>query len=434
MGNAFNGEHQGPWKWQFMNDNQQFEDFTDSTSQIVERSFAKGLTFGTFHVGNIAKSSKVQYQVNFKTMIQKNLTSNRIRTIRRVPISVKGAVPVSSSKMTVDYMKWQFYDKHGIWTDYPVANSKQLNELLRNTVQPIYYHSNLNAPFSRNSTLTVRMKNNENGKWYIYDIDVLALKQRNQSTQKLRDIRQIPVYSKGRRGLDLNGKRENRSNKKIRNRWEWMDDDGTFKKYDDETSAQIEVAQTEKWKKYYFVSGSNGNSYEIHFNSMIQYNIKSGKQRRVRRIASKSKPKMKGIGPNPTTWTGPTGGDRRVFGQKVMDLYCVIGKETAKEVKQCGRLIRGTLGPFGSGLYFYDSEEIAVFMAKHRNEENRGRVVMAKVFVGEMIDVSNQDDKQFDFRTLQQSGKDSVSRTLGFGNEFIVYNADQVCVVKLEKY
>merc|ERR1719499_248271 len=188
-------------------------------------------------------------------------------------------------------------------------------------------------------------------------------------------------------------------------------------------------------KKYYFVSGSNQNSYEIGFKSMIQHNVQSGRQRRVRRIPLKMvKPKWKGNGPNPKSWSGPKGGDRRVFGKKVMDLYCVIGKEVGKEVKHCGKLIRGTLGPFGSGLYFYDSEEIAIFMAKHRNEVNRGKVVMAKVFVGETIDVSNQDDKQFDFRTLQQSGKDSVSRTLGFGNEFIVYNADQVCVVKLEKY
>jgi len=373
-------------------------------------------------------------------MVQKNLTSNRIRSIRRVPLSVKGAAPSINShykprpKLTVDYMKWQFCDKFGIWTDYPVANSQQLNELKSRCDKRMNWND---AQFRRCNTMTIRMKSNENGKWYIYDIDVYHQKQRNQSTQKQRDIRQIAVYSDGTTSLDSNGQKKNRrkSNSKIiRNRWEWMDDDGTFKRYDDETSAQIETACTQKWKKYYFVSGSNQNSYEINFNSMIQYNVQSGKQRRVRRIALKLKPKWKGPGPNPKGYSGPKGGDRRVFGKKVMDLYCVVGKDTGKEVKHCGKLIRGTLGPFGSGLYFYDSEEIAIFMAKHRNEENRGKVVTAKVFVGDTMDVSNQDDKQYDFRTLQQLGKDSVSRSLGFGNEFIVYNADQVCAVKVEKY
>merc|ERR1711962_1146635 len=182
-----------------------------------------------------------------------------------------------------------------------------------------------------------------------------------------------------------------------------------------------------RFKKYFFVSSSNKNSYEIDFNLMMQSNVQTGKQRTVKRIALE--PKWKGPGPNPKKWTGPMDGHRRVFGKKYVDLFCVIGKEVAKEVKCGGKLIRGTLGPFGSGLYFYDSKEIAIHMAKHRTKQNRGHVLSAKVFVGEELNVSNLDDKQYDFRTLQQLGKDSVMRTLGFGNEFIVYNADQICVV-----
>merc|ERR1719334_1626714 len=252
--NAFDGndgEGYGPWKWQFMNDNHQFEDFEDSSSRIIEKWFAKRLTFGTFHV---SKRSKVQYQVNFKTMIQKNLTSNRIRSIRRVPLSVKGAAPSINShykprpKLTVDYMKWQFCDKFGIWTDYPVANSKQLNDLKSRCDKRMNWND---APYRRCNTMTIRMKSNENGKWYICDIDVYHQKQRNQSTQKQRDIRQIAVYSDGTTSLDSNGQKKNRrkrnggnvNSKNIRNRWEWMDDDGTFKRYDDETSAQIETAR-----------------------------------------------------------------------------------------------------------------------------------------------------------------------------------------------
>ena len=223
-----------------------------------------------------------------------------------------------------------------------------------------------------------------------------------------------------------------KSHKSLRNRWEWQDDDGTYKRYDHGISAQIEGACKSGFKKYFFVSSLNQNSYEIDFTLMMQSNVQTGKQRKVKRVALE--PKWKGPGPNPKKWTGPTDGNRRIFGKNIMDLYCVIGQEVAKEVKCGGKLIRGTLGPFGSGLYFYDSKEIAIHMAKHRMKQNRGQILSAKVIVGEMEDVSTMDDKQYDFRTLQQLGKDSVTRTLGFGNEYIVYNADQVCVVNVEKY
>ena len=411
---------EGVWKWQFMNDDRQFQDFKDSNNRIMERHFKKGLTFGTFH------RLKVQYQANFKSMVQKNLKSGNIRTIRRVPSSVKGAAAAPAVPM-VTYLKWQFEDEHGVWTDYPVANSKQLNELkIRSDSRAQSWNY---VPFHSQNTMTIRMKSGHNSKWYRYDIDVYHMKQRNTSTLKQRRIRQIPVHEHGH-SLNLKGKSGRRG--PAQHRWEWQDDDGTFKRYDDSTSALIEGARCSGIQKYFFVSTKNQNSYEITFSTMLQINIQSGRQRKVQRLRLEAP--WKGPGPNPKSWSGPLSTDRRTFGEKMLDLYSVVGAVAAKEVRKSGKYIRGQLGPFGSGLYFYDSKEIAIHMAKHRTAENRGQLVSVRVFVGAELDVSNLDDKQFDFRSLQKAGKDAVTRSLGFGNEYIVYNADQVCVVEVEKY
>lgn len=428
-GIQLDANYRGRWKWQFMNDDNEFQDFAKNNNRIVERLHRKGLSFGTFH------RSKVQYQVNFKSMVQKNLKSGNLRTIRRVPIHIKGVAASSSkalrkiqSRPVVDYMKWQFEDEHGLWTDYPVLNSKQLNELKTRCdlrVQSWNYSS-----FLPQHTMTIQMRTNDKGKWYKYEIDVYSKKQRNKSTRKERKIRQIAVFQNNLNLLNHNGKCGGFG--AVRNRWEWRDDDGTFKRYDDGTSAQIETARCSGIKKYFFVSTKNSNSYEIGFVAMKQYNVQSGKQRKVRRIPLE--PQWKGPGPNPKSWSGPTAADRRTFGKKVVDLYTVIGAVAGGEVKKSGKFINGSLGPFGGGLYFYDSKEIAIHMAKHRTAGKRGYVVAVKVFVGEEMDVSNLDDKLLDFRTLQTAGKDSVTRSLGFGNEYIVFNADQVCVVKVHKY
>merc|ERR1712228_363456 len=133
-------------------------------------------------------------------------------------------------------------------------------------------------------------------------------------------------------------------------------------------------------------------------------------------------------------WKGPMASNRRTFDEKVHTLYCVVGDMVANEVKKSGKLIRGTLGPFGAGLYFFDDADVTKQMAENRSMSNKGNLIICKVMVGKERDVSNMDDQSYDFMNLQKSGCDSVSRALGFATEFVVYNFDQVCVVKVEKY
>eukprot|EP00488_Nonionellina_sp_1-RS-2012_P002902 TRINITY_DN585_c0_g1_i2.p1 TRINITY_DN585_c0_g1~~TRINITY_DN585_c0_g1_i2.p1 ORF type:complete len:145 (-),score=31.92 TRINITY_DN585_c0_g1_i2:394-828(-) len=82
----------------------------------------------------------------------------------------------------------------------------------------------------------------------------------------------------------------------------------------------------------FFVSQKNKNSYEITFANMSQYNVQTGKQRKVRKVALK--PKWCGVGPNPIEYSGPRGVDRMTFGEKVRDLYCVVGDNVANEVQK----------------------------------------------------------------------------------------------------
>eukprot|EP00483_Globobulimina_turgida_P000808 UN00809 len=166
---------------------------------------------------------------------------------------------------------------------------------------------------------------------------------------------------------------------------------------------------------------------------MSQHNVQSGMQRKVRK--TRLEPEWKGVGPNPRKWNGPilNNNKRKTFGKKVVDLYCIVGDTVAAEVKKCGKLIRGSLGPFGCGIYVYDNASMAKEMAKNRSKSNKGNIIVAKAFVGKEFDVSNMDDKEYDFISLQKNGCDSISRSLGFGKEYILYNMDQICIVKVVK-
>lgn len=517
----------GQWKWQFMNDKNKFEDFSNKNSKLIERNFLNGYSFTNF------KRKGNNYQANFKTMCQKNLSSNKLRNIRRVPASVKGDKPKQNDNdnqygysgyyyrsPALQYYKWQFQEDNGSWTDYDTQISKQLNSFKinwDNNVSNYHYHIYRSKKrFDSRYTFSTNIKNKNNNITYNYLIDVKHFKQQNSETKKQRNVRQIPCYDQYNNSLIslpyflnnntiqykwqykddgynnwtdydhatsnyveqqyisnryssaftvtcknknykihfnsmqqqslLSGKFRNirrrplimnasgsviNHSKAIKHRWEWRDDDGTWKKYDTATSKQIESACNSGIKKYFFVSNKNNNSYEINFGGMSQFNVQTGKQRNVRKIALE--PKWNGSGPNPKKWKGPLAVDRRTFDKKIIDLYCIVGDNVAAEIKKSGKFIRGTLGPFGSGLYFYDSVQMTKKMAENRSVSRKGNLIKCKVFIGKEHDVSNMDDKQYDFITLQKMSFDSVSRSLGFGKEYIVYNQDQVCIIKSEK-
>jgi len=367
------------------------------------------------NIRNNNNGQNYSYLIDVKHFKQQNVETKKERNVRQIPVYDNNnqsliSLPYFMNNNNGIQYKWQYKDDgYNKWSDYDTASSQYIEQQ--------FLSNAYTAPF------TLTCSNHKN-----YKIFFNTMQQQCSMSGKFRSIRRKPLpYFANANGV--------KSNAAIKHRWEWQDDNNkAWKRYDNNTSSQIESACNSGIKKFFFVSSKNNNSYEINFATMSQYNVQTGKQRNVRKV--KLEPKWNGAGPDPRKYKGPMGmnAHRRTFDKKVMYLYCVVGNEVANEVQKCGKLIRGTLGPFGCGLYFYDQQEMAKKMAQDRSSNNRGHMVKAKVFVGKTHDVSNMDDKEFDFITLQKMAFDSVSRNIGFGKEFIVYNLDQVCIEKVNKY
>lgn len=66
-----------------------------------------------------------------------------------------------------------------------------------------------------------------------------------------------------------------------------------------------------------------------------------------------------------------------VHGDKVMRLYHVTDQDAAKKIWMSKKMLRGSQGMFGGGIYFAESIEVAKYKALHQ-----GYVVIADVFIG----------------------------------------------------
>jgi len=95
-------------------------------------------------------------------------------------------------------------------------------------------------------------------------------------------------------------------------------------------------------------------------------------------------------------------------------------------------MIRGKQGMFGGGIYFAESPQVAQHKALHK-----GKLLTCKVFVGKEFTLNAYDPKYANvtFKDLQKMGYDSVYAPKGSGvgeAEIVVYNYDQVCILKSE--
>jgi len=132
------------------------------------------------------------------------------------------------------------------------------------------------------------------------------------------------------------------------------------------------------------------------------------------------------------SWTGPK---RKTFGDKIITLYHVTDQKAADAIAKSQRMIRGSAGMFGGGIYFAESVKSANYKSEHKG----GWVITARVLVGKEHVVSGASDGTFDFRKLQQMKCDSVWAPKGSGrygggeSERVVYNWDQVCIESVTK-
>ena len=112
-------------------------------------------------------------------------------------------------------------------------------------------------------------------------------------------------------------------------------------------------------------------------------------------------------------------GDRVTTNHQV--LYHATDEAAAQAILTSQQMVRGSAGAAGGGIYFAASPADA-----RRKARTTGSVVLkARVALGSSK-VLSQTDPNISFTSLQREGCDSVRLTALHGDEFIVYNWDQV--------
>lgn len=125
---------------------------------------------------------------------------------------------------------------------------------------------------------------------------------------------------------------------------------------------------------------------------------------------------------------------RRTFASHTKVLYHLTNSGQA--IKQSGEMRRGSSGLVGGGIYFADSAEVC-----KQKAHTTGWLITARVLVGKakVVDMSGFKSltallNQYSFQSLQSEGYDSIRVSgLKTGEEYIVYNKDQVELVSVEK-
>ena len=93
-----------------------------------------------------------------------------------------------------------------------------------------------------------------------------------------------------------------------------------------------------------------------------------------------------------------------------------------REIISEQRMVRGSSGWAGGGIYFAGSENETL-----QKTQNKGRTLQAKVKLGRVLEVTTSSVKDYSFTELQNLGYDSVKITgIRTGDEYVVYNHDQV--------
>lgn len=110
-------------------------------------------------------------------------------------------------------------------------------------------------------------------------------------------------------------------------------------------------------------------------------------------------------------------------------LYHQTSQSAAESIRKQNKMTRGTAGLVGGGIYF--TEQIS---ETHPKAHNTGYIVIAKVKLGKVKNVSSSGDSTITYRSLLSQGYDSVHvKGRSNGDEFVVYNSDQVEIVDVSK-
>jgi len=105
-------------------------------------------------------------------------------------------------------------------------------------------------------------------------------------------------------------------------------------------------------------------------------------------------------------------------------LYHQTDRESAARIASSGKMLRGSDGLAGGGIYFADSPRETNGKA-HRH----GVMIKCEVDRGKVKSVGHSGDSSITHRSLKREGYDSVKISRPGGDETVVYNYGQVRVV-----
>lgn len=109
-----------------------------------------------------------------------------------------------------------------------------------------------------------------------------------------------------------------------------------------------------------------------------------------------------------------------------MTLYHQTDSEAAAKIAQSGKMLRGSTGLAGGGIYFATSKEHTQHKALHF-----GKMLTCNVMLGNVKVISKYGDSSITFKKLISEGYDSVCIPRDNGYEYVVYNHDQVSILNI---
>ncbi len=115
----------------------------------------------------------------------------------------------------------------------------------------------------------------------------------------------------------------------------------------------------------------------------------------------------------------------RLNDTKTLVLYHQTDSVTAAKILQDQKMLRGTVGMAGGGIYFATSAHDTYHKARAQ-----GTVLECQVHLGRVLSVSANGNRDMGFRKLYHTGYDSVMIPRSGGTEYVVYNSDQVVSVR----
>jgi len=110
-------------------------------------------------------------------------------------------------------------------------------------------------------------------------------------------------------------------------------------------------------------------------------------------------------------------------------LYHQTNGNAARAIRKSRRMLRGTTGMAGGGIYFATTKSDT----NHKSQKGHGWMIHAGVRLGRVKSISAEGDQNITFWTLQAEGYDSVYIPRSNGGGYVVYNYDQVEILKVRR-